>query len=195
MRIQIRLSGNPLPLAIAHISSLPTCHQLLPDWPDDKKWVSRQNLQITCCTSLTQSSSLFNTWVKCKLLRAYFACSVLWGGQCWLLYLYIWLGWLACHPTIIPPHLFISLSLSPPSSFLHTSSYLSLFSVWSSLPHLFCAVHNQIQPNLILFNVIQHNPIRRSFSNSHALTDWLIRTLAEMLPNSCYPIYSIGIQW
>ena len=131
MQIQIRLSGNPLPLAIAHISSLPACHQVLPDWPDDK-WVSRRNLQITCCTDLTHSSSLLNTqWVKYKLVQTYIACFVLWGGRGWLLYLYIWLGWLACHPTIIPPHLFISLSLSP----LPSSSSLLIRTIRCSIPH------------------------------------------------------------
>ena len=32
---------------------------------------------------------------------------------------------------------------------------------------------------------VERAPKRRSFPKSHALTDWLMRTLAEMLPNSC----------
>ena len=33
--------------------------------------------------------------------------------------------------------------------------------------------------------IVPLTPKRRSFPKPHALTDWLIRTLAEMLPNSC----------
>ena len=38
-------------------------------------------------------------------------------------------------------------------------------------------------------------PKRRSFPNSRALTDWLIRSLAEMLPNSCFSTVLLATFW
>ena len=38
------------------------------------------------------------------------------------------------------------------------------------------------------YTIVPLTPKRKSFPNSHALTDWLTRTLAEMLPNSCKSI-------
>ena len=62
-----------------------------------------------------QRSSLLNTQWFCFV------------GQSWLLYRYIWLAWLASHPTIIPPHLFIC----PPSFFSPNFLVLSI----SLIPH------------------------------------------------------------
>ena len=38
---------------------------------------------------------------------------------------------------------------------------------------------------MIVWNIIPEYSQNRNFRDSRALTDWLIRTLAEMLPNSC----------
>ena len=54
-------------------------------------------------------------------------------GQSWLLYLYIWLAWLASHPTIIPPHLFINPSLS----------YLLLLLISEISVHAYSSAHSK----------------------------------------------------
>ena len=175
MQIQIRLSGNPLPLAIAHISSLPACHQVLPDWPDDK-WVNRRNLQITCCfTSLTLSSTLLNTqWVKYKLVQAYFACFVLWGGKAdYYMCIYDWAGWHAIPLSSLLTY--SSASLCPPFLLLLlfcTPSYLAFFiSLITFLSPLLRSSRanptksNQIQLYPTIPNLVQWIPMVNFWSN------------------------------
>ena len=43
--------------------------------------------------------------------------------------------------------------------------------------------------SILLYHRTTYSQKRRSCPRSHALTDWLKRTLAEMLPNSCTNLY------